>query len=268
MSEPTPSSPTPAPPAPVGNVAAAPPGQVSGQPSPAVPPAATTPPEPASASPPASAAGARPEWLPEDHWDTTANAIKPEFGKHYAELKSFVDAEAARKAQLPQKAEDYKIEVKLPPEVKVPDGMELRINEKDPRVPVIRALAHEQGWTQETVNKLVALDAQMQIEARAADIARVAAEDAKLGANAKPRKEAVASFLKGMKDRGELSADEHEAVRVYATDAAAVTALEKLIAKANGSVPGHQQGNPPAPQPKTIAERMYPNGFGQTQKVS
>ena len=223
---------------------------------------------PVPASPTAPAADGRPEWLPEDHWDTATSAIKPEFGKHYAELKAAADADAVRKAQLPQKPEDYKIEVKLPDTVKVPDGMELRINEKDPRVPVIRALAHEQGWTQETVNKLVALDAQMQIEQRTADLAKVAAEDAKLGANAKPRKEAVASFLKGMKDRGELSADEHEAVRVYATDAAAVTALEKLIAKANGSVPGHQPAKPAPPQPKTFAERLYPNGFGQTQKVS
>lgn len=227
-----------------------------------------TPAAPAAAAPATPAPVERPAWLPEAHWDTTASAIKPEFGEHYAQLKSFADAEATRKAQLPQKAEDYKIEVKLPPEVKIPDGMELRINEKDPRVPIIREMALKHGWDQNTVNDLVALDAKMQIEQRTADITRVAAEDAKLGANAQPRKAAVSNYLKGMKDRGEISAEEHDAVRSYATDALTVTALEKLIAKANGSVPGHQQGNPPPPQPKTFAERMYPNGFGPTQKVS
>ena len=77
---------------------------------------------------------------------------------------------------------------------------------------------------------------------------RIAAEDAKLGANASDRKAAVGNWLKGMKDRNELSADEFEAVKVYAVDAAAVTALEKIIAKAAGAVPGHQPP-PPAPTP-------------------
>src|SRR4051812_38562969 len=76
---------------------------------------------PDGVSAPASGKVERPAWLPEDHWDGTANTIKPEFGKHYADLKAVSDAETARKAALPQKAEDYKIEIKLPPEVKIPD---------------------------------------------------------------------------------------------------------------------------------------------------
>lgn len=201
----------------------------------------------------------RPEWLAEDHWDTTANTIKPEFGTHYAELKAIADAETARKATIITKPEDVKFEVKLPDGVKAPEGMDLRINENDPRVPVLREMAVKHGWTQEQVNELVALDAKVQIDNHAAAMARVAEEDGKLGANAKPRKEAVANWLKGMKDRNEFSADEYAAIRDYAVDAATVTALEKIIAKAAGSVPAHQPGTPPAPQPKTLAERMYPN---------
>jgi hypothetical protein len=207
----------------------------------------------------APAAVARPEWLPESHWDPEGSAIKPEFGQHYNELATFHKTETEKQAALAaRKPEDIKFEVKLPETVKVPEGLDLKINENDPRVPVLREMAIKNGWSQETVDSLVALDAQQQIQAHAAEQTRVAAEDAKLGANAKVRKEAVAGWLKGMKDRNEFSADEFEAVRAYATDAAAVTALEKIIAKASGNVPANQPGNPPAQQPKTLAERMFP----------
>lgn len=207
----------------------------------------------------APAAIARPEWLPEDHWDTTSNAIKPEFGQHYGEMKSFYDAEQARKAALPQKPEDIKFDdVKLPEGITAPEGMEIKINPDDPRIPVIRGMAIKRGWDQDTVNELVALDAQMQIQAHGAEMERVAAEDKKLGANAKDRKEAVGNWLRGLKDRNQLSAEEYNAVRVYAIDASAVTALEKIMAMASGTVPGgggRDQETKPAEVPQ--AERWY-----------
>lgn len=222
-------------------------------------PAPTTPAAPAAVDPPAPAAVARPEWLPEDQWDTTSNAIKPEFGTHYNEVKSFYDTEQARKAALPQKPEDIKFdEIKLPEGVTAPDGMELKINADDPRIPVIRDMAIKRGWDQDTVNELVALDARMQIDAHNVEMQRVAAEDQKLGANAKDRKDAVGNWLRGLKDRNQLSADEYNAVRVYAIDAAAVTALEKIMAMASGSVPsggGHDPETKPAEVP--LAERWY-----------
>jgi len=234
-------------------------------PPPAAPPAA--PPASPPATPPATPpAVSRPEWLPEAHWDTTANSIKPEFGQHYAEVSAFHQAETEkRNALAARKPEDIKFEIKLPETVKVPDGMDLRINDNDPRVPVIREMALKRGWDQDTVNELVALDAQQQIAAHAAEQTRIAEADAKLGANAKGRKEAVGNWLKGMKDRNELSGEEYEAVRVYATDAETVTALEKIMAKANGSVPGHNPGNPPPPAPVRQADRWYPE---TAQKVS
>lgn len=225
-------------------------------PTPTPTPAPTPAPTPTPA--PAPAAVARPEWLPEPHWDSTANAIKPEFGQHYAEVSTFHKTETERQATLAaRKPEDIKFEVKLPETVKVPDGMDLKINENDPRVPVIREMAIKRGWDQDTVNELVALDAQQQIAAHAAEQTRIAAADAKLGANATARKTAVGNWLKGMKDRNELSGEEYEAVRVYATDAETVTALEKIMAKANGSVPGHQPGNPPQPAQVPQEQRWY-----------
>jgi hypothetical protein len=228
-------------------------------PSPAPAPAPA--PSPAPAPAPAPAAATRPEAIAENYWDATANTIKlDEFTPHYAELATFHRTETERQAALAaRKPEDIKFEVKLPDTVKVPDGMDLKINPDDPRVPVLRELAVTHGLSQDVVNSLVALDAQQQIAMHAAEQTRIAAADAKLGANAKDRKAAVGNWLKGMKDRNELSGEEYEAVRVYATDAETVTALEKIMAKAGGNVPGHQPDNPNPPAPVRQADRWYPD---------
>lgn len=221
-------------------------------------PAPAPSPAPVPGPTPAPAAVARPEWLPEPLWDPQANVIRPEFGAHYTEVSAFHKTETEKQAALAaRKPEDIKFEVKLPETVKVPEGMDLKINPDDPRVPVLREMAIKNGWTQDTVDALVALDAQQQIANHTAEQTRIAAEDAKLGANAKPRKDAVGNWLKGMKDRNELSAGEYEAVAIYATDAATVSALEKIMAKATGTVPGHQPDNNTKPAEVPMATRWY-----------
>jgi hypothetical protein len=235
-------------------------------PTPAPSPAPTPAPAPTPSPAPAPASVSRPEWLPEAQWDSQTNSIKPEFGKHYSEVQTFYQAETEKRAALAaRKPEDIKFEVKLPETVKVPDGMDLKINDADPRVPIIREMAIKRGWDQDTVNELVALDAQQQIAAHAAEQTRIAAADAKLGANANDRKAAVGNWLKGMKDRNELSGEEYEAVRVYAVDAEAVTALEKIIAKASGSVPGNLGDATPKPAEVPMTQRWYGS---TTQKAS
>jgi hypothetical protein len=231
-------------------------------------PAPAPAPSPAPAPAPAPAAVTRPEAIAESFWDASANTIKLDaFTPHYTELATFHKTETERQAALAaRKPEDIKFEVKLPEGVKAPEGLDVKINPDDPRVPVLRDMAIKNGWTQETVDALVALDAKQQIDNHAAEQSRIAAEDQKLGANAKDRKAAVGNWLKGMKDRNELSGDEYEAVRVYATDAATVTALEKIMAKAAGHVPGHQPGNPPAAAQVPQAERWY--GATTPKKVS
>jgi hypothetical protein len=103
--------------------------------------------------------------------------------------------------------------------VKVPDGMDIKINENDPRVPAILASwrARPQPGRCQFAGRARRAAAD---RAHAAEQARIAAEDAKLGANAKDRKAAVGNWLKGMKDRNEISGEEYEAVKIYATDAA------------------------------------------------
>jgi Phage T7 capsid assembly protein len=227
-------------------------------------------PNPPPATPPAGApephAAARPDWLGENYWDGEKNAIKPEFGVHYADLATFHKSETDKAAALKaRKPEDIKFEIKLPDTVKVPEGMQLKLDDKDPRLPVLRELALQQGLGQDTVNALVALDARMKIEAHNAETARVAAEDAKLGANGNDRKTAVSTWAKGLLDKKEISADEFDEIRMTATTAAGVTLLEKLIAKVNGSVPGTGNPPPPAPPPTRIEDRLYPK---HARKVS
>src|SRR5262245_53579965 len=122
----------------------------------------------------APATPARPEWLPEAHWDTTTNAIKPEFGAHYTELATFhkteTDRSAALKARKPEE-----ITVALPAEFKIPDGLkgpdgkpltleQVKIDEKHPLVAPTRALAHKYGIPQEVVSELAGAFVQMQLD--------------------------------------------------------------------------------------------------------
>ena len=229
-------------------------------------PAASPAPAPTGAPPAAPAvappAATRPEWLPEAHWDDKSCAIKTEdFGKHYQEISTFYRTETEKRAALAaRKADDIKIEVKLPETVKVPEGFNVGVDEKDPRIPLIRDLAQKRGLDQDTIGDLVALDAQMKIHAHAEESARIAAEDKKLGEKATDRKAAVASFFKGLKDRGDLSADEFEAVRVYATDAAAVTALEKIMGMVQRAVPGAGGDLPTPPKQELPIEKRW---YGQ-----
>jgi hypothetical protein len=177
MSEPS-APPTPTPPA-----AGSPPPAAGGS----APPAATP---PAGAPPPAPS---RPEWLPEAHWDPQGNAIKlDDFGKHYTELSTSARQLTEQAAALAaRKPEDIKFEVKLPETVKVPEGFQLKINEDDPRIPPLRAAAIKHGWSQDTIDALVAMDAELKIAEHTAEQARLAEEDRKLGGNATDRKTAI-----------------------------------------------------------------------------
>ncbi len=220
------------------------------------------PPAPAGAPPSDGApAAARPEWLPEAHWDTTANAIKPEFGAHYTELSTFHKTASERDTALKaRKPEDIKIE--LPKEFKIPEGSgikpeQLKINDKDPRIAPLRAFAQKHGISQEAVSDLVAFDAELQIAAYTADQTARAAElteaNKALGEKAQDRRNAVANWVNGLVSKGELTADEAAAIPTADATPAVITLMEKLIAKANGTIPGHVPSKePPGAKPGDI----------------
>lgn len=239
--------------------AAAPPAADS--PAPGTPPAGT-----ASSAPPVVAS--KPDFLPDTYWDAKAGGINTEeFGKHYGELTAAQKALADRQAAVPQNPDAYKPEIKLPADLKVPDGMNLKIDDKDPRLAQLRAVAHQRGWTQDDFNAAVTLDAQLKIEAHNAEVERVAAENKKLGANADTRKAAAANWAKGLRERNDISPEEYDELLLTATSAAGVTLIEKLMAKSSGSVPGHQPERPSTPPPKTAAEGIWPNGFSQVPQA-
>lgn len=235
-------------------------------PTPSPTPAPSPAPAPSPTPAPAPVAVARPEYLPEAYWDPQANSIKPEFGQHYNEVSTFHKTETERLAALAaRKPEDIKFEIKLPETVKVPEGMDLKINPDDPRVPILRDLAIKNNLSQETVNALVTLDAQQQIAMHAAEQTRIAEEDKGLGANASARKDAAANYLKGQKDRGEIPAEMYERVKVYATDALTVQWLEIMMAKDRGFVPG-SLGNDAPPKPAEVP--MKDRWYSTSQKAS
>src|SRR5262249_50451851 len=180
---------------------------------------------------PPPGASSRPDWLPEAHWDAASNSVRVDGLKDVFARDS---AARAAKASLPATPDAY--EISLPADFQLPPGSgieagQLGINENDPRIPAVRAFAHQHGLRQAAVADLVAFDAQQQISAYNAETARLAAENQKLGANAEGRVKAVATWAEGMQERGEISRDELAAVMDIATTAAGVTFLERLIGK-------------------------------------
>lgn len=115
------------------------------------------------------APAAMPEGFPAQFWDDKSGAPKmPDFVASYNELVKSSTEHAARIEALPKKAEDYKLEVKLPQDFKLPDGLDikdLKVDDNDPRVGPLRELALKHQLPQEVVDELIALDAQTQIAA-------------------------------------------------------------------------------------------------------
>lgn len=208
-----------------------------------------------------------PDGLPPQFWDSQAGQVNtPELVKAYGEIATFKAQHEERLAALPKDPKDYKLEIKLPDTVKLPEGFKPEIDEKDPRVPAVRAFAHKYQLPQDALNELVALDAQMQVEEFVANEAAIQAEMKKLGENGKARVGAIESFLKA-----NVAKDEYEALRPVIGNALAVQAIEKLIAKAvTQQVPGNRlNGDQPLkPSEVPIEKRWYGNGAQPQQRTS
>ena len=213
-----------------------------------------TPPPDNNTSPPA---GVMPEGLPETFWDADARAVKlPDLIASYGEAATFKQQHDERIAALPKKPDEYKIEMKLPEGFKPPEGIELKVDEKDARIPLLRDFALKNQLSQEALSELVGLDAQYRVAQYQQEEAALQAEMAKLGENGPQRVTAVETFLK---DGLKLPAAEYDAMRGFLADASAFAGLEKLIARATAQqVPGN---TPPGNQQKPttrLADRFYP----------
>lgn len=112
------------------------------------------------------------------------------------------DAAAAIRAQhaereegLPQSIDEIKIEVpedlKLPEGVTMPEGFELKIDESDPRVSMLKQTAIERKWDQDTINEVLRMEAVAQVQAEAIRQEESANEIKALGPDANARIETV-----------------------------------------------------------------------------
>jgi hypothetical protein len=184
-------------------------------PSPSAPDANATPAAVASPSTPASpdTIATRPEGIPDSYWDATTNALKVDPAalakdlKERDELKTFKAADDVRRGSLPQKADDYKLE--LPADFKPPAGVEFKLDTANPALASLKAVAHKHGLTQAAVNELLGVYAGNEVGSQAAIATARAAEIAKLGTTAPARVDAVTNWLSGMDtspDKGDAKA--------------------------------------------------------------
>lgn len=201
----------------------------------------------------------------ETFWDADAKSLKvDDLAKTFGELNAYKTEQDARLADLPQKPEDYKLEILADFAKTLPKDVQIKFDDKDPAVAEVRALAHELKLPQAAVSRLLTIEAKRTIERetkqREAADKFFADERTKLGDNADTRLKAVDSYV-----RANFAADEYAEAKVVATTEAGVRFLEKLIAKANGGqIPGSDDnGGGDRPDVKPTAEVLYPSMFKQ-----
>ncbi len=152
-------------------------------------------------------AASRPSWLPEAFWDATKGAAKDaEFASHLASLEKFKTDAEAKRSTVPEKPEGYEPDLG---DIKLPAGQELNV--KDPRFIALQKVAHEEGLTPETVNKLLRIEANQVVANDAAVAAGRAERDKMLGENGAARVDALAKWIDAQ------FPDEKEAQQVKAT---------------------------------------------------
>lgn len=209
-----------------------------------------------------------PEGLPTTYWDDKTNTVRTDvLVKDFADLHKFKTEADARIAAAPEKPELYKLEV--PEDFKVPAGMKIAFDEKDPRLAEARKLAHELRLDQPTFSKLLALDAQQKVADFNAALANIEAEQGKLGEKFPEREKALTTFVtSSLTGSAEQKAAKHAALQRVLTDAAAFEGLEDIINKIGGTqIPARPGETPPAPTPQSHAERIWPGGFSATPRA-
>lgn len=199
---------------------------------------------------------ARPDWLPETIWDGEKNAPKIDLAASLTELDTLRPLKTAadeRAAKIPGKPEDYKFE--LPADFQLPEGTKFEARADDPLVQAVREYAVANRLTQDELGGLVTTYAKVkaaEIKAETENQAKFAAEQtAALGANAEARRTAAKTWIDANLSKEEAS--------VYATLLdlkVGVEAVEKIIAKASGTVVRGQPGATKENPNKNLADKI------------
>lgn len=154
--------------------------------------------------------------------------------KYVREHVAFKAAEDSRRLTLPQKPEDYKLQ--LPKDFKAPQGIEFVPNENDPLLPLAREFAKEAGLSQEQFEKLVGFKAAIEIGNRQQMDAARADQLQKLGVNGTARKTALDTWLNAT-----LGPELGKHMSEFTFTAQQVEGFEKIMANARNQ----GVGNPP-----------------------
>lgn len=179
------------------------------------------------------ATAARPENLPEQFWDAEKGAVLlDDLASSYADLSQQVQIQSDLASALPENAEGY--ELGLPDDFEAPEGFEFTV-EGDERVGALRDWAHANKIQPSALKALMGIYAQDQAEAHQV----MSEEMASLGSNAKGR---IADLAVALNAR--LPNDEAQALAGTLGSAAAVRAVEKLIAGRGSAAPAPHQKAP------------------------
>ena len=188
-----------------------------------------------------------PEGLPENYWDAEKGSINVDaLNTDLSQLKTIQQQYEDRLAQLPENPEGY--ELRLPEDFQVPEGLgEFRIPEDSVLAKGAREWALKNQVGPAELQQLVGIFAQDQIAQHEAFKTQQAEDIKSLGDRAQERINTVETFLKS-----KLDATEFEAIAPVVSSAAAVKAMEKLIAMSGrgpAAVPGG--GTAPSSKPDT-----------------
>jgi hypothetical protein len=157
----------------------------------------------------------------------------------------------------PGRTASTEFKAELPADLKLPDGIEIKYDDRDPVHGQVlleaRALAREAGLDQTTFSKMLGLHAKLQLRQNDVELARANIEKQSI-TNFDTRSAAVISFL----DR-HLSAEQSRAIQAGVHNRAAFEALETLISRVTGRSPASSSA--PSSNGKSWADRMWPNGF-------
>jgi hypothetical protein len=166
----------------------------------------------------------------------------------------FTDADFGDGTSSGKPAVEYKAE--LPADLKLPEGVEIKFNDRDPVhgevLAEARTLAREAGLDQATFSKLLGLHAKLELRTNDVEIARRNIERGKI-ANFDTRSAALTKFLDA-----NLSSEQATALKAGVTSKVVFEAIEQLISRVTG------RAAPISSTPsdgKSWADRMWPDGF-------
>jgi hypothetical protein len=194
-------------------------------------------------------------------WDAEKGAVKwDDLTKEVAALRTAKAEWENARSTVPESPDKY--EFKLPEGFQVPEG--LQMNPDDPRLPMVRKMAHEGQFTQKQFELLARMDAEFKANEMAEFNKRAKAEGEKLGPDGgKARVDAVTRGLSGA--LGEQMTKHLVPMMVGAIQ---VQAFEHLLSKLSaqgtataGYAPGAQTPN------KAISDDEW-NRMSQTEKMT